>query len=149
MKSELIKIEQYVTMVLSYLRINAETTDFVFSRVDLDKLIGETVKEFAPIFISKHLSIEVEKTGYHFLTDEKWLAFVLGQIVSNALKYTKNGSIRIYKQDRYLVVADSGIGLYLAKKILHELGSDIFIDSKLGEYTRVYIDISDHNMMIE
>lgn len=178
LKSELIKIEQYVTMVLGYLRINAETTDFVFSHVDLDKLIGEVVKEFAPVFISKHLRIEVAKTGYHFLTDEKWLAFVLGQIISNALKYTKNGSIRIYKQDHYLVVADSGIGidpkdlprvfekgysgsegridkrasgigLYLAKKILLELGSDIFIDSKLGEYTRVYIDISDRNMMIE
>ena len=178
LKSELIKIEQYVNMVLGYLRINSESTDFVFEKIDLDKVIKEVIKEYAVIFISKKLAVDYQKIDHIFVSDEKWFAFVLSQVVSNALKYTKTGGIKIYKKDHYLVVEDSGIGimkedlprvfekgfsghqgrkdkrasgigLYLAKKILKELGSDIFIESEYGKMTKVYIDISDKKTIIE
>ena len=48
------------------------------------------------------------------LTDEKWLVFVLEQILSNALKYTKSGSIHIYLSPdapKTLVIEDTGIGI--------------------------------------
>lgn len=48
------------------------------------------------------------------LTDSKWLGFVIGQLLSNALKYTKKGKISIYmdkSQEKTLVVEDTGIGI--------------------------------------
>lgn len=48
------------------------------------------------------------------LTDKKWLGFVIGQILSNALKYTKKGKISIYMskaRSHTLVIEDTGIGI--------------------------------------
>lgn len=63
-----------------------------------------------------------EGTDATVLTDEKWLGFVIGQILSNALKYTRTGGIEIWLEDErgnrtsntapaILVIADTGIGI--------------------------------------
>ena len=33
------------------------------------------------------------------ITDKKWLSFVIEQVISNAVKYTKTGGIKIYLED--------------------------------------------------
>lgn len=115
LRAELFKIEQYVDMVMQYLRLSSEQTDFVFSEHDLDKIIRETVRKYAVIFINKKISLNYEPREKKILTDEKWLSFVLGQIISNALKYTQEGSISIYVMDEraaaVIVVQDTGIGI--------------------------------------
>ncbi len=46
------------------------------------------------------------------ITDKKWLLFVIGQVLSNALKYTNEGKIKIYTDvHERLVIEDSGIGI--------------------------------------
>ena len=45
------------------------------------------------------------------LTDEKWLAFVVEQILSNALKYTSEGTVSVYMKEKELVIEDTGIGI--------------------------------------
>lgn len=68
------------------------------------------------------LSLSYEGTDATVLTDEKWLGFVIGQILSNALKYTRTGGIEIWLEDErgnrtsntapaILVIADTGIGI--------------------------------------
>ncbi|MCI2061707.1 MAG: HAMP domain-containing histidine kinase [Eubacteriaceae bacterium] len=115
LRAELFKIEQYVDMVMQYLRLSSEQTDFIFSEHDLDKIIKETVKKFAVIFISRKISLNYEPCEQKVLTDEKWLSFVLGQIISNALKYTKEGSVSIYAENtseaEVIIVQDTGIGI--------------------------------------
>lgn len=69
------------------------------SRCTLDSIIREQIHKYAGIFISKKLSLTYEGISENVLTDEKWLGFVIGQILSNALKYTRTGGIRISLKD--------------------------------------------------
>ena len=124
--TELFKIEQYVEMVLGYLRTEDMSSDLKLSRCALDSIIREQIHKYAGIFISKKLSLTYEGISENVLTDEKWLGFVIGQILSNALKYTRTGGIHIYLKNSpvrnyvsnitpttpiTLVIEDTGIGI--------------------------------------
>ena len=114
LEQELFRVEQYVEMVLGYLRTEDMASDIRFEEMDMDSLIREQIHKFARIFIGKKLSLEYQEVSETVLTDEKWLGFVLGQILSNALKYTKKGKISIYmsiSRPHTLVIEDTGIGI--------------------------------------
>lgn len=165
-ESELFKIEQYVEMVLQYLRLNSSINDFVLKEYDLDDIIRQAVRKYAPMFIRKKLTLRYEPLQVKVVTDEKWLVFVLEQVLSNAIKYTAAGDIFIYLENGCLTVKDtgigilpedlprifdkgytgyngrsdkkaSGIGLYLVQKILHKLGHKILVESEPGAGTTV------------
>lgn len=97
--AQLFHIEQYVEMVLGYLRTEDMSADLKLTRCSLDRIIREQIHKYAGIFVSKKLSLSYEGTDAIVLTDEKWLGFVIGQILSNALKYTRTGGIEIWLED--------------------------------------------------
>ena len=114
LQSDLFQTEQYVQIALQYLRMEKMTSDLVFARYDLDALIRQAVRKYAPLFIRRKIILSYEPVHCEVLTDEKWLVFVLEQILSNALKYTKSGSIHIYLSPdapKTLVIEDTGIGI--------------------------------------
>lgn len=179
MNEQLFKIEQYVELVLQYVRLENPSTDYRFQQMELDDLIRDAVKKYAPLFIRKRLVLHYEQVHCRVLTDAKWLGFVLEQILSNALKYTKEGSISIYLENsKTLVVEDTGIGispedlprvgeknftgyigrqdrkatglgLYLCKKILSKLGHTFAIESELGKGTKVSIGLDTVHLQTE
>ena len=104
--SELFKIEQYVEMVLGYLRTEDMSSDLKLSRCSLDRIIRDQIHKYAGIFVSKKLTLTYESISQDVLTDEKWLGFVIGQILSNALKYTRTGGIRIYLEKKLSLDTD-------------------------------------------
>ena len=104
--SELFKIEQYVEMVLGYLRTEDMSSDLKLSRCSLDRIIRDQIHKYAGIFVSKKLALTYESISQDVLTDEKWLGFVIGQILSNALKYTRTGGIRIYLEKKLSLDTD-------------------------------------------
>lgn len=113
---ELFSIEQYVEMALQYARLESETTDFVIKKVELDTVIREAVRKYARQFINKKISLHYEGTGRVVITDEKWLEFVIEQLLSNAIKYTAKGGISIWVEERVgeevrLIIEDTGIGI--------------------------------------
>ena len=96
LEMELLKIGQYVEMVLSYLRLDSDSTDYVLREYPLDDILRQAVRKFAKMFILKKITLDFQETGKTVLTDEKWLLFVVEQVLSNALKYTPaGGTIRI------------------------------------------------------
>lgn len=178
LSTDLSRIEQYVEMVLCYLRLDAGTTDYCFAVCDLDDILRQAVRRFANFFIGKKLRLSYEPVHYRVLTDEKWLLFVIEQVLSNALKYTKEGQISIELKDEILIVRDtgigiaaedlprifekgytgyngrrdkkaSGIGLYLCKRITTNLGHRIWANSVLGEGTAVMINLHREDMDYE
>ena len=179
LSSELFKIEQYVEMVLSYIRLGSNKNDFVLKEYDLDNIIRQAVRKYAPLFIRKKISLDFQPTNYKVLTDEKWLVFVIEQLLSNAIKYTNKGKISIYSlENKKLVIEDTGIGiskediprifdkgftgyngrtdkkatglgLYLCKNILDKLSHKISIESEVGVKTKVILDLSMINVNIE
>lgn len=178
LSSELFHIEQYVEMVLAFLRLDSEYTDYVFREYGIDNIIRRCVRKFAGDFIIKKISLEYEPTNITAITDEKWLSFVIEQIISNALKYTSGGSIKIYITDKTLCIKDSGIGiapedlprifekgytgyngrtdrkasglgLYLCKKVCRNLNIPLEIESEPGVGTVVKIGLEQYDLKAE
>ena len=177
--SDLGRIERYVSMVLTYLRLENGATDYVIKETDLDSVIRPVLRQFAGEFISRKLKLDYTPAERKVLTDGKWLSFVVEQVLSNALKYTPSGSVSISMEDpATLVVRDtgigippedlprvfernytglagradtraSGIGLSLCKSVCDRLGHTISIESTPGEGTSVRIDLSARKLEIE
>lgn len=172
LEGELFKIERYVEMVLQYLRVESPSTDFVFRRASLDKMVRQAVRKYSKVFIRKGISLAYQDLNREVLTDEKWLTFVLEQLLDNALKYTAQGKIAIYLEgEGTLVLEDtglgiapedlprifqkgytgltgrldkrsSGIGLYLCRLILEKLGHEISVESEVGKGTKIRLNLA-------
>lgn len=114
-EDELFRIEEYVSMALQYQRVSSTENDFVLEKVSLDGVIRDTIKKYAKIMIRRHIGINYSGTKKQVYTDEKWLAFILEQILSNAIKYTPQGFVTIEtaeEKDRFFItVKDTGIGI--------------------------------------
>ncbi len=113
-EEQLFRIREYVEMVLTYLRMEHMSSDLVLRRQELDPIVRAAVKKYARAFIHRRLRLSYEPLPGKVVTDEKWLQFVLEQVLSNALKYTKAGTISIYMEAAYpcrLVIADTGAGI--------------------------------------
>lgn len=115
LQNQLFSVEQYVDMALQYQKIKSTTNDFSFAEIPLNKVIRENIRKYARLFIAKKLAVRYEETALRVLTDEKWISFVLGQIITNAVKYSDKGSITISAYEdvcnTYLSVKDEGIGI--------------------------------------
>lgn len=118
---ELFKIEQYAEMALHYARLDSISSDLLFQTQDVHAVIKQAVKKYSILFIGSGISFTLEEFSVRAVTDEKWLSFVFEQILSNALKYTHEGEIKIYGLDRngektqadaaFVVFEDSGLGI--------------------------------------
>lgn len=179
MSSDLFRIEQYVEMVLAFLRLDSESGDYVFAEQELDGIIKSAVRRFSSEFIMRRLSLRYEPVCLRVVTDEKWLEFVIEQLLSNALKYTRSGSISIYlREPAALCIEDtgigiaasdlprvfekgytgyngrsdkraSGIGLYLCRQVCGRLGIGISISSEEDVGTTVCLDLSQYDLKTE
>ena len=67
------------------------------------------------VFIHKKIQLRFEEFSCKALTDEKWLLFVIEQLLSNALKYTSKGSVSVRMAPgvrQTLIIEDTGIGIH-------------------------------------
>ena len=179
LQSELGRIERYVEIVLTFLRLGSDSTDYVIKEHELDDIVMGAVKKLAGDFINKRIKLEYTELNVEVLTDEKWLAFVIEQVLSNALKYTPEGTVSVYlERPKTLCIRDtgigiapedlprvfengytgyngrsdkkaSGIGLYLCRRICNKLGHTISAESKAGEGTVIRIGLDKKKLEIE
>ena len=168
-QQELFKIERYVEMVLTYIRLDSTSSDYVITKINLDEVVKDSVKKYATIFINKKIKLNFVSHETMVISDKKWLSFAIEQILGNSVKYSNTGGeITIETCENKLIVEDngmgikeedlprifekgftgfngryekksSGLGLYLCKKTLDKLGHHIEISSTVGKGTRVEI----------
>jgi signal transduction histidine kinase len=177
-KQELFKIEQYVEMALQYVKINKLSSDLVIQEYALAGIVNYSVKKYAPLFIYKKISLELSEIDAKIQTDSKWLSFVIEQLISNSIKYTNQGSIKIYMKEEALIIEDtgmgiraedikrifekgytgyngridkkaSGIGLYLVKKVCDNLAIGIEIQSKVSVGTKAIVTFPRADMLFD
>ncbi|MCI5997822.1 MAG: sensor histidine kinase [Peptoniphilaceae bacterium] len=112
-RRELFFIEDYTNMALNYLKMNTFDTDMYITKVVLDDVIKLQLRKYSIFFISNGISLKYKPIKHTVITDSKWFSVVLEQILSNALKYTKNGEITIIfdKVESCLEIKDTGIGI--------------------------------------
>lgn len=108
---ELFEMEEYVENILGYIRLESHMTDYVFSSSSLDDLIRVSIRKYSSLCIGQGNRMNFTETKTRILTDSKWFSFILDQILSNAIKYTKKGSISIYMEANRLCIEDTGIGI--------------------------------------
>ncbi len=111
---QLFKTEQYVEMVMQYLRLESMNSDLLLKRYSLDNIVKQAVRKYSRSFIRKKIKLNYDDLDCSVITDEKWLVFVVEQILSNSLKYTNSGEISIYMDESLpetLVIEDTGIGI--------------------------------------
>ncbi|MBO2516199.1 MAG: hypothetical protein CW338_02840 [Clostridiales bacterium] len=111
LSAELFRIEQYVDMVLQYIRLGSQSNDLVIKECCLDELIKESIHKYAPQFIHNRLRLTYNGTDKVFVTDRKWFCCILDQLLSNAVKYTKSGGVTIGVEEDRLIIEDTGIGI--------------------------------------
>lgn len=176
---DLARIEAYVEMVLTFIRLDSDSTDYLIKEYDLDEIIRPAIRKYSKEFILKKLKLEYETVDYKVLTDSKWLSFIIEQVISNSVKYTSEGYVKIYMSSPgVLCIEDSGIGireedlprifengytgfngredkrasgigLYLCKRIADNLGHKISAESKQGEGTKIFLDMKRKEIGIE
>lgn len=106
------RIEQYADMVLCYLRLDSDSSDLVIKEYDLDEIVKQAVRKFSSQFIRRRLRLIYKPLCKTVLTDEKWLLFIIEQVISNAVKYTSSGEVEIYCEEPLtLCIRDTGIGI--------------------------------------
>lgn len=175
-RQELFKIERYVEMVLTYIRLGSETSDYVITSIDLDEVVRENIKRYATLFINKKIKLNYVSHETYVISDKKWLGFAFEQLLSNAIKYTKSGGeisiniseskliiedngIGIYEEDLPRIFEQSftglngryekkssGLGLYLCKKTLDKLQHKIEITSEVNKGTKVIVSFPKKDM---
>ena len=176
---DLNRIESYVEMVLTFLRLDSDSTDYLIKEYDLDEIIRPAIRKFSREFILKKLKLEYEPVEFKTITDSKWLSFIIEQVISNAIKYTSEGYVRIYMSEPGILCIEdtgvgiseedlprifengytgfngredkraSGIGLYLCKRISDNLGHKIYAESKVGEGTKIFLDMRAKKLDVE
>ncbi|EPR94415.1 sensor histidine kinase [Streptococcus mitis 29/42] len=178
LEQEIFKIDSYTNLVLQYLRLESFHDDLVLKQVQIEDLVKEIIRKYALFFIQKGLNVNLHDLDKEIVTDKKWLLVVIEQIISNSLKYTKEGGLEIYMEGQELCIKDtgigiknsdvlrvfergfsgyngrltqqsSGLGLYLSKKISEELGHQIRIESEVGTGTIVRIQFAQVNLVLE
>lgn len=175
-RQELFKIERYVEMVLTYIRLGSGTSDYVITSINLDEVVRENIKKYATLFINKKIKLNYVSHETYVISDKKWLGFAFEQLLSNAIKYTKSGGeisiniseskliiedngIGIYEEDLPRIFEQSftglngryekkssGLGLYLCKKTLDKLQHKIEITSEINKGTKVIVSFPKKDM---
>ena len=179
LSGDLMRVEQYVEMALGYVRLDSGTKDLVIAQYPLDEIVRKSIRKYAGQFIRRRIRLIYEGTDQIVLTDEKWLSFIIEQLLSNAVKYTLKGTVTIIvSEEKKLTVTDTGmgiapedlprifekgytgyngrmerkstgIGLYLSQMAAKKLGHQITVESKLGEGSSFTIDLVEYPLRSE
>lgn len=156
LRSELTRIESYSSMALNYIRLSGETNDLSFSTFKMDDAARETVKKLMSMFVAKGLSVDFKPSGATIVSDYKWVTFMLEQIISNSIKYTNKGSIKIYGTSNSITIEDEGIGIakedlpritekgytgYNGHNEKHSTGLGLYLVQKTADMLNITINI--------
>ena len=171
--------DRYAEMALNYARLNSTSNDLVFAKVEVEPVIKRVVRQYAGQFVRKHIALKCDIAPVQVLTDEKWLAFILGQLLANAVKYTESGTVTVtVTMNKVLKVSDTGIGIapedlprifekgftgyngraekkstglgmYLSRRAADMLGHTLSVQSAPGAGSTFSLDMKESNLQVE
>lgn len=115
---ELDKIENYIEQALFYARSNTVEKDYYIKKIKLQEIVNESIKRNKNILIEEKVILNLHDLENEVNTDNKWVAFILNQVIQNSVKYRKkdvNLQLDIYsekqKENVILYIKDNGIGI--------------------------------------
>lgn len=113
------RLDNYIDQVLYYVRSNNSEEDYLIKEVSLSKIINAVALKNKDDLLENNIEFIVKAKEEKVLTDEKWLEFILNQIINNSIKYKrniKNPKIEIAVEENStqvtLTITDNGIGIH-------------------------------------
>ncbi len=111
------QFQEDVTQILYYARLGSSTKDYRFELVDLEDALNEVLEDYAPLLEEKQFLIEKKNlAGETVYTDRRGFQFMIGQIVSNSIKYSTEEpqltmSLQHTENADIFTITDSGTGV--------------------------------------
>ncbi len=112
------KLDNYIDQVLYYVRSNYAEEDFMIKKVQLDKVVSGVLLKNKDDLLENRIDLDVRLKGIFVYSDQKWLDFILNQIINNSIKYKRDGvnskiKISAVKKDDKVIlsVSDNGVGI--------------------------------------
>ena len=111
------EVNNYVEQALFYARMDQVSNDFMIREISLNEVIKNVLARNKKIMIQNNMKVELKDVNIKCYTDEKWLEFILNQIITNSIKYRNdnNAVIKITgiqnKENIILKIKDNGIGI--------------------------------------
>jgi signal transduction histidine kinase len=112
----LAQIEEHVERALYYARAGSVEKDFIVREAKLSDIVRDAITKHQTLLIQSGVRVEADGVEGTVYTDGKWVSFMLGQLLSNAIKYRKEDPcIRFTSESRggyvRLSVTDNGAGI--------------------------------------
>lgn len=110
------KIENYVDIALYYARSDEVYKDYMIHKADLEEIVFAVLARNKYYLIQNHVQIETNCRDFVY-TDEKWISFIMNQLILNSVKYKKGAAEKImiytekYENSVCLIVEDDGVGI--------------------------------------
>ncbi|UXR67643.1 sensor histidine kinase [Staphylococcus pasteuri] len=112
-RQEIVQIDNYTSLALSYLKLLNEASDMSISEVKIDELIKPLIMKYRVHFIEQNTKIHYKSVDDNVLTDAQWASILIEQLLNNALKYARGKDIWINfnSETKQLHIKDNGIGI--------------------------------------
>lgn len=119
LEEEVEKIESYVEQMLYYTKSGSLESDYIIQPASLKHMVMEVIRKNTKMMVAAGILPRLENLDHEILTDTKWMVFILGQIVTNAVKYSDSSkkSCIFFRAEETagdmveFTVEDNGIGI--------------------------------------
>ena len=114
---EVCKLENYIDQALFYTRSNTLEKDYIIKEMSLSSCVNKVLNNNADSLIKKRVKISLGDLEKQVYSDSKWIEFILGQIISNSIKYMnkEHKELKIYcnENSKYVIlnIEDNGAGI--------------------------------------
>ncbi len=88
-EDEIQEIHNYVEQALFYARLDHVSNDFLIREVNLGEIVKNVLARNKKIMIQNNMKVSLQNCDVFAYTDEKWLEFILNQIIINSIKYKR------------------------------------------------------------
>ena len=146
-KEQINRIENYVEQVLYFVRSENLEKDYLIRTYNLEEIVNKVIRKNKESLLLRRISIEIDDIDKLILSDSKWLEFIINQIVSNSIKYSKTSNSKIKFNSKtkeefiILQIEDNGIGInekdinkVFNKSFTGENGRNISSSTGMGLY---------------
>ena len=114
---EIEEINNFVEQALFYARLDKVSNDFIIKEILLSDVVKSVLSRNKKIMIQNNIKVEVNNVSINAYSDEKWLEFILNQLIINSIKYKNENDAKIMieaienKENVKLKIKDNGIGI--------------------------------------
>lgn len=161
LRVEIERIKFLINQVMYNSRLSSYSENLQINEINLNKVVKDVVKRNATFFIAKNIELNLENLNFNVMSDEKWISYIIDQIINNACKYVdKDGKIDIYAREDdkavRLFIRDNGIGIREkdirrifdkgfigenGKRVAKSTGIGLYISKKIANNLKHNIDV--------